>query len=42
MDNIELGKRLKQARISCNYTMEDIAKKIGVANFLLLNLLLAF
>lgn len=31
MDNIELGKRLKQARISCNYTMEDIAKKIGVA-----------
>ena len=42
MDNIELGKRLKQARISCNYTMEDIAKKIGVAKFLLLNLLLAF
>lgn len=31
MDNIELGKRLKQARISCNYTLEDVAKKIGVA-----------
>ena len=38
MDNIELGKRLKQARISCNYTMEeleltqkDVAKMLNIA-----------
>lgn len=31
MDNIEIGKRIRQARTMRQYTLEDVAQKIGVA-----------